>query len=125
MTKLETVGSKKAVVLQAVNAVTSQQPEKRSKFQMVAAGVCPHDGASLLEPVRTKGVGFKAVCSQCGHTWYLNKKIKTCGCLTCKGAKRNSTERKIANRIKNQSLQKAGGPLWTRTRDPSLIRTVL
>jgi hypothetical protein len=33
------------------------------------------------------------------------------------------TERKIANRIENQSLQKAGGPLWTRTRDPSLIRT--
>jgi len=110
MTKLTTVGPKKAAELQVVNAVISQQPEKRTKFQIVAAGVCPHDEASLLEPVRTKGVGFKAVCSQCGHTWYLNKKIKTCGCLTCKGAKRNATEHKIANRIENLSDKKDGGP---------------
>jgi protein-arginine kinase activator protein McsA len=125
MTKLTTVEPKKAAELQVVNAVISQQPEKRTKFQMVTAGVCPHDRASLLAPVQTKGVGFKAVCSQCGHTWYSNKKIKTCGCLTCRGAKRSSAERKIANRIDNQSIEKAGGPLWTRTRDPSLIRTVL
>jgi protein-arginine kinase activator protein McsA len=124
-TKPATVGSKKAAELQVVNNKILISATKRTKFSQVAAGVCPHDGAPLLEPVRTKGVGFKAVCSQCGHTWYLNKKIKTCGCLTCKGAKRNSTERKIANRIENQSLQKVGGPLWTRTRDPSLIRTVL
>jgi site-specific recombinase XerD len=125
MTKLATVGSKNAAELRVVNAVVSQQPEKRTKFQMVAAGVCPHDGASLLEPVQTKGVGFKAVCSQCGHTWYLNKKIKTCGCLTCRGAKRNATEYVIIHRKENQSdksYKKAGGPLWTRTRDPSLIR---
>jgi protein-arginine kinase activator protein McsA len=125
MTKLTTVGSKKAIEPAVLNNEILLPATKRTKFSQVASGVCPHDGASLLEPVRTKGVGFKAVCSQCGHTWYLNKKIKTCGCLTCKGAKRNSTERKIANRIENQSLLKAGGPLWTRTRDPSLIRTVL
>jgi protein-arginine kinase activator protein McsA len=125
MTKLETVGSKKAIEPNIVNSELLLSTTKRTKFDQVAAGVCPHDDSSLLEPVRTKGVGFKAVCSQCGHTWYLNKKIKTCGCLTCRGTKRNTAERRITQRIESQSAKNSGGPFWTRTRDPSLIRTVL
>jgi hypothetical protein len=98
---------------------------KRSNFDLVAAGVCPHDNARLGDEIRGSGVGVTRVCESCGHKWYLNRKIRTCKCLTCSGARRNTTERKIANRIENQSVEKAGGPLWTRTRDPSLIRTVL
>ena len=56
-----------------------------------------HDNAELLPAVKTKGVGFKRVCAEYGHTWYINKKIKTAGCLTCKGTRRRSLEHKMAN----------------------------
>ena len=117
--------SKKAAEPQRLNAESSESMAKRTNFQMVAAGVCLHDNASLLAPVKTKGVGLKAVCSQCGHTWYINKKIKTCGCLTCSGAKRKSMELVGTNRVGRNSFQKDGGPLWSRTTDLSLIRTAL
>jgi protein-arginine kinase activator protein McsA len=105
--------------------VIVQNTERRTKFQQVTGGVCPHDQALLLEPVKTKGIGIKLVCSQCGHTWYINKKIKTCGCLTCKGTRRSSLERDNTRRIMRRIPENDGGPLWTRTTDPSLIRTVL
>ena len=124
-TKLATLGSKRVVEPQVVNAVISQQPEKRTKFQIVAAGVCPHDNTKLEDEIRGSGVGVTRVCEICGHTWYLNKKIRTCKCLACSGAKRNSKEQTIANRRINSSTKKAGGRFWIRTRDPSLIRTVL
>ena len=124
-TKLATLGSKKAAEQHSLNAVALTTTLKRTNFQMVAVGVCPHDEASLLEPVKTKGVGMKAVCSKCGHTWYINKKIKTYGCLTCKGTKRNSTERSISSRAGQSIAKKNGGPFWVRTRDLSLIRTAL
>ncbi len=124
-TRLASVRSKKAAEPQVVDAVTLEQTEKRTKFQMVAAGVCPHDEASLSASVKTSGVGEKAVCSKCGHTWYLNKKIKTCGCLTCKGARRKSTELIGTDRVGQHSSKNSGGPSWARTRDLSLIRTAL
>ena len=124
-TKPTIIGSKKAAEPLVVNAVASKPEAQRTKFQMVAAGVCPHDEAPLLQPVKTKGVGLKLDCSQCGHTWYINKKIKTCGCLTCKGAKRRSTERSNAKRNVLSIAKNSGGPFWTRTRDLSLIRTAL
>ena len=125
MAKLTTIGSKRAVGPATLNGEILLSATKRSNFDLVAGGSCPHDSARLGKEIRCRGVGFTRVCENCGHIWYINKKIRTCKCLTCSGAKRNTTERKIANRIDNQSLQKVGGPLWTRTRDPSLIRTVL
>jgi hypothetical protein len=118
------VGSKKAVEAQVVNVPILEETEKRTKYQQVTAGNCPHDQASLLEPVKTKGVGIKLTCSQCGHTWYINKKIKTCGCLTCKGTRRSSMERAITHRIERRTAENDGGPLWTRTTDPSLISSL-
>ena len=94
---------------------------KRANFDLVAAGICPHDNAKLGDEIRGSGIGVTRVCETCGHTWYINKKIRTCKCLTCSGAKRNSTERKIANRIENQGAKNNGGPFWTRTRDLSLM----
>ena len=120
-----TIGSKKAVEGQTKNTPILTMKEERTKYQTVAAGECPHDGASLLAPVKTKGVGVKYTCSQCQHTWYINKKIKTCGCLTCKKARRNALERATTPRIIRRMPGKDGGPFWTRTRDPSIIRTVL
>ena len=120
-----TIGSKKAVEEQVVNMPILEQKEERTKYQMVAAGECPHDAAPLSAPVKTKGVGLKCACSQCQHVWYINKKIKTCGCLTCKKERRSSLERANTPRIVRKTAEKDGGPFWTRTRDPSLIRTVL
>ena len=124
-TKLAVAGSKKAMEAHVANSVTLERKEQRTKFQQVAAGVCPYDQASLLEPVKTKSVGIKFTCSQCGHTWYINKKMKTCGCLMCKGTRRDSLERDNTRRIMRIIPENDGGPLWTRTTDPSLIRTVL
>ena len=123
--RVQVLGSKKAVEPQVVNEVAFNQSEKRTNFQMVAVGVCPHDGASLSAFVKTSGVGEKAVCSQCGHTWYINRKIKTCGCLTCKGTKRKSSELVGTGREVQKVDIKNGGPFWVRTRDLSLIRTAL
>ena len=111
--KQATVGSKKAAEPVVVNEVVSEPAEKRTKFQMVAAGVCPHDEAPLLQPVKTKGVGLKLDCSQCGHTWYINKRIKTCGCLTCRGARRRSVERSITLRNVQSMVKNSGGPWLT------------
>ena len=120
-----TIGSNKAVEEQLMNTPIFEKKEESTKYQLVAAGECPHDGASLLEPVKTKGVVIKYVCTRCQHTWYLNRKIKTCGCLTCKGTQRKSKEHTVSNREVYKVDIKGGGPFWTRTRDPSLIRTVL
>ena len=125
MTKLTTVGSRKAAEPQILNGEILLTTTKRANFDQVAAGVCPHDKARLGDEIRGSGVGFSRTCESCGHTWYLNKKIRTCKCLTCSRSKRNTTERKIANRIENQSDKKVGGPFWARTRDLSLIRTAL
>lgn len=120
-----TIGSKKAVEEQVINTPILEPKEERTKYQMVAAGKCPHDGAPLSTPIKTKGVGMKYVCPENQHTWYINKKIKTCGCLTCKKERRNELERATTPRIMRRISEKRGGPFWTRTRDPSLIRTVL
>jgi hypothetical protein len=58
-----------------VNGEILPSTTKRANFDLVAAGVRPHDNAELLPPTRTTGTGEKAVCTQCGHTWYINKKI--------------------------------------------------
>ena len=125
MIKITTVGSKKGVEPNVSSGEIFLSTTKRANFDLVTAGVCPHDNAKLGDEIRSSGVGFNRTCESCGHTWYLNKKIRTCKCLTCSGSKRNTTERKIVNRTENQSDKKVGGPFWARTRDLSLIRTAL
>ena len=132
-----TTGSKKASEQQRLNAESSESIGKRTNFDLVAAGVCPHDESSLSAPVSTKGSGMKATCVDCGHTWYINKKIRTCKCLTCSAAKvkpqvtelteRGGTARKsVETRARDSSMpENSGGPLWSRTTDLSLIRTAL
>jgi DNA-directed RNA polymerase subunit M/transcription elongation factor TFIIS len=48
---------------------------KSTNFDLVKAGICPHDGAALLAPVRTKGVGFKVDCPKCGQATRVGHKI--------------------------------------------------
>jgi len=130
-----TTGSKKAAEPQQLNAGISESIGKLTNFDLVAAGVCPHDESSLSAPVSTKGTGEKATCVDCGHTWYINKKIRTCKCLTCSGAKEKPprmelTERggtswkSLETRARDSSMpENSGGPLWARTTDLSLIRS--
>jgi len=117
-----TIGSKKAAEPQVVNAVASEKIEKRTNFDLVAVGVCPHDDDKLGDETRGRGVGVTRVCEKCGHTWYINKKIRTCKCLTCSGARRKSAERVVNNRQVQSIAKNNSGPFWTRTRDLSLIR---
>ncbi len=121
-----TTGSKKAAEPTFVNAELSPSMGKRTNFQMVAVGACPHDNAKLLKPTKTKGEGARAVCSKCGHTWYINKKIRTCKCLTCSVVKQEPQDFTAAENVgTNGGRQIKNGPFWTRTRDLSLIRTAL
>ena len=127
--------SKKAASQQRLNAGISESMGKRTNFDLVVAGVCPHDESSLSAPVSTKGSGEKATCVDCGHTWYINKKIRTCKCLTCSDARekpqvtelaeRGGTSRKsVETRARDSSMhENSGGPLWSRTTDLSLIRS--
>ena len=64
--------------------------KKRSNFDQVASSICPHDGAKLGDEIRGKGIGVTRVCESCQHRWYLNKKIKTCKCLSCSVDKRKA-----------------------------------
>jgi len=89
-----TTGSKKAAEQGRLNTVISQTKPKRTNFQMVAVGICPHDKAQLGDEITGQGVGVTLICEKCGHRWYLNKKIKTCKCLTCSTEKRSSTKRR-------------------------------
>ena len=137
MTKEKSVGRKKAAEPQRLNSEPCETIGKRTNFDQVAAGVCPHDASCLSAPVSTKGSGEKATCTQCGHIWYINKKIRTCKCLTCSTAKeqpqvkelteRSGTARNtLKTRVYDSSMpENSGGPLWSRTTDLSLIRTAL
>jgi hypothetical protein len=80
--------TKKALIPK--KTVTKPVPStgKRSNFDLVAGGVCPHDSAKLLDAVACKGVGVIRACSKCQHTWYLNRKIRTTKCQTCASSKR-------------------------------------
>ena len=98
MTKHTTTGSKKAAEPNVVNVELSPKAVKHTNFDLVAVGICPHDKERLGEEVRGRGVGVTRTCEACGHTWYINKKIRTFKCLTCSGSKRNTTERAITNR---------------------------
>jgi len=93
MKKLAVVRSKKAIEQSVVNGELSPATEKRSNFDLVAGGTCPHDLERLGEEVRGRGEGVTLVCSKCGHQWYINRKIKTCKCLTCSSRKRSTDER--------------------------------
>ena len=120
-----TTGTKKATEPKVASAVKSQPAPKRTKYDLVAVGVCPHDNAKLGDEIHGRGIGVIRVCVECGHAWYINKKIRTCKCLTCSGAKRNAVELTMANWVGENSDKIDGGPFWTRTRDLSLIRTAL
>lgn len=66
----------------------TQNTKKTSNFELVASGKCPHDGANLGDEVAGKKVGITRTCTNCGHAWYLNHKIRTCKCATCSAIKR-------------------------------------
>jgi hypothetical protein len=104
MTKLTIVGAKKGVEPPMLNNEILPATIKRTNFDLVAAGVCPHDNAELLPPTRTAGAGEKAVCTQCGHTWYINQKIRTCKCLSC-----SADKRKVVGKVDIKSI---GGSVW-------------
>ena len=78
MTKLTTVGTKRAVEPKTLKGEIPISTNKQGNFDQVAAGVCPHDESALSLPIPTKGSGEKATCTQCRHIWYINKKIRTC-----------------------------------------------
>ena len=91
--KQATAGTKKANEPRVANAVTSRPAPKRTKYDLVAVGVCPHDNAKLGDEIRGRGVGVTRNCEKCGHRWYLNMKIKTCKCITCSSNKRKGGEK--------------------------------
>ena len=134
MKNLTVVGTKKAVEPKILNSETLPSAKRQGNIDQVAAGVCPHEGSALSLPIPTKGSGEKATCSKCGHTWYINKKIRTCKCLTCSAAKEKPQVKKLAEccgiarkmadtRVSDNSMTgRSGGPLWSRTTDLSLIR---
>ena len=124
MTKRIVLGMKTGTTPEQRNS-QQDQPEKRTNFEMVAVGVCPHDNAKLGDEVHGHGVGVTRICETYGHIWYINKKIRACKCLTCHGSARKSMEQTIPNRAVQNSAKNNGGPSWSRTRDLSLIRTAL
>ncbi len=69
------------------------QTKKQSNFALVSSGICPHDNAKLGDEVATKGIGVIRVCSKCSHKWYLNRKIRTCKCVTCSLNKRKEVKK--------------------------------
>jgi len=56
---------------------------RESKFAKVDRGVCPHDESELEGEVAGRGDGVTRKCATCEHVWYINRRIKTCKCLTC------------------------------------------
>jgi hypothetical protein len=95
-TNAATVGTKKTAEQQVE---LSPATGKRSNFDLVSAGTCPHDGARLGNEMRGRGIGVKLSCGRCHHAWYLNRKIKTTKCLSCSGERRKpasaTSEREI------------------------------
>jgi hypothetical protein len=59
--------------------------------------------AKLLDETRTSGIGVTRVCEACGHQWYINKKIKTCKCLTCRTWKRSADKRKSVTDVLDET----------------------
>ena len=64
------------------------ETRKESSFSKVDRGICPHDVKSLGDDIAGRGEGVTRKCAACEHLWYLNRKIKTCKCLTCSATKR-------------------------------------
>ena len=75
-----TAKSEKAAAPLLVNAPLVPSQRKRTNFDLVTAGLCPHDNSQLGDAIRGNGVGVTRVCETCGHTWYIHKKIRTCKC---------------------------------------------
>lgn len=77
------LGTKKETEGKSINIELSNSGGKRSKFDLVAVGTCPHCGGSLDSEIPTAGRGVRRKCSSCGQIWYLNRKIRTCKCVPC------------------------------------------
>lgn len=90
--------AKKALVTKSTNTKSLPSTKKRSNFDLVASGVCPHDNAKLRELEKTSGVGVYRTCVECKHRWYLNKKIRTCKCLPCSESKRKVGKNEANNK---------------------------
>lgn len=98
--KLETkvVGKGKSATEKATKAPRQKKTKEpkvkkertQSNFALVASGICPHDSAKLGDEIAGKGIGVTRVCESCAHIWYLNKKIRTCKCLSCSADKRKA-----------------------------------
>ena len=83
-------GSKKVTTTKTPNTKSLVSIKKRTNFDLVAAGMCPHDSDKLGNEIRGRGAGVTYACDTCNHRWYLNTKIKTCKCLTCSTDKRKA-----------------------------------
>ena len=102
-----------------VNTEILTSTSKPSNFDLVAGGVCPHDRAKLLDEVRTGGIGVTRICKSCGHTWYLNKKIRVTKCQTCASSKRK-VDKDVADEAKTRKASEG-----IRTPDPRFTKAPL
>jgi len=60
-----------------------EELQKESNFAKVDRGVCPHDESELEGEVAGRGEDVTRKCATCAHVCYINRRIKTCKCLTC------------------------------------------
>jgi hypothetical protein len=90
---------KKAMVTESKNSKPLTSTIKRSNFDLVALGVCPHCDAKLGDEVHTTGSGVIRTCEKCQHRWYLNRKIRTTKCQTCASVKRKNVADEASARL--------------------------
>jgi hypothetical protein len=90
MTKQKALGTKKATTPKSTSSKPQVVTKRRTNFDLVAVGVCPHDNEKLGNEIRGSGVGVTRTCEKCAHVWYINTKIKTCKCLSCSVERRKA-----------------------------------
>ena len=87
--KIAIAESKSVVEPKAFNGEILPSTKRTGIYDQIASGICPHDGATLGDSMKTENVvGETRICSKCGHRWYINNKIHTAGCRTCGSLRR-------------------------------------
>jgi len=93
--KIAIAESKSVVEPKAFNGEILPSTKRTGIYDQIASGICPHDGATLGDSMKTENVvGETRICSKCGHRWYINYKIHTTGCRTCGSLRRRSLKSK-------------------------------
>ena len=69
---------------------STKSHDTKSMYELIDAGICPHDGAKLEKEQPSGADGAKAKCSKCAHEWYINRKIHTRACRTCQSEARKA-----------------------------------